>query len=155
MGVEIERKFLVRSGFVPKGEHQIQMVQAYLCADPERTVRVRIAGEKAFLTIKGKMTGISRPEFEYEIPVDDATELMKLAVYPPVAKIRHLIVYQGKKWEVDIFSGFNSGLILAEVELNDDNETVHLPEWIAEEVSDDLRYHNSQLAKNPYLNWAG
>ncbi len=153
MGVEIERKFLVKEGFKPAGAEQITMKQAYLCAEPERTVRVRVAGSKAFITIKGKITGISRPEYEYEIPVTDALELMRLAVFPPVEKIRHLIHQNGKKWEVDVFSGANSGLIIAEVELQSADEIVELPDWLDTEVSQDIRYHNSQLAQNPYENW--
>lgn len=153
MGVEIERKYLVKEGFVPEGQEQISMSQAYLCADPERTVRVRIANSTAYITIKGKITGISRPEFEYEIPVADAKELMQLAIFPPVEKVRHLIYENGKKWEVDLFSGANLGLIIAEVELLSADEVVELPDWIGSEVSNDIRYHNSQLARNPYQSW--
>jgi adenylate cyclase len=155
MAVEIERKFLVKSDFVPNGESQIEIVQGYLCADPQRTVRVRLAGKKAFLTIKGKIEGISRPEFEYEIPVAEAREMMKLAVWPVIDKIRHIIYVLGKKWEVDVFTGANAGLIIAEVELTNAEEVVHLPGWVAEEVSGDQRFHNSCLAQNPYCNWKG
>ncbi|WP_372775542.1 CYTH domain-containing protein [Mangrovibacterium sp.] len=153
MAVEIERKFLVQDGFCPRGEQQIRMVQGYLCADPERTVRVRIADDKAFLTVKGRMTGISRPEFEYEIPVSDATELLKLAVFPVIDKVRHIIHHKAKKWEVDVFEGANNGLIIAEVELFDVKEQIQLPDWISTEVSGDMRYHNSCLATNPFQNW--
>ena len=153
MATEIERKFLVSDGFVPNGEKQIRMTQGYLCADPERTVRVRIAGEKAYFTVKGKITGISRPEFEYEIPPTDAAEMLKLAVYPVIDKVRHIIHAFGKKWEVDVFEGANAGLIIAEVELSDADEIVDLPVWVAEEVSGDRRYHNSCLAREPYSNW--
>ncbi len=153
MAVEIERKFLVRPGFKPQGESEIEIVQGYLCADPERTVRVRIAGERAYMTIKGKIVGISRPEFEYEIPVNDARELMKLSVWPVIDKIRHIIYKFGKKWEVDVFSGANDGLIIAEVELTHADEMVQLPAWVAKEVSGDPRFHNSCIAQNPYCNW--
>ncbi len=153
MAVEIERKFLVQDGFVPNGEQQTNLVQGYLSAEPERTIRVRIAGAKAFLTIKGKMEGISRPEFEYEIPIADARELLKLAVLPVVEKVRHIYSIDGLIWEVDVFSGANSGLIIAEVELSSAEEKISLPEWVGNEVSGDLRYQNSQLARNPYRNW--
>ena len=153
MAVEIERKFLVREGFKPDGELKIRMVQAYLCTDPQRTVRVRIAGEKAYLTIKGRIQGISRPEFEYEIPLPDAEELLALTVYPAIYKVRHLIDAFGKKWEVDVFEGANAGLIIAEIELSDAGEQVKLPDWVGEEVSGDMRFHNSQLAQNPFKNW--
>lgn len=153
MAVEIERKFLVKSDFVPNGESKIEIVQGYLCADPERTVRVRIAGEKAYLTIKGKIVGISRPEFEYEIPVSDAREMMRLAIWPVIDKVRHLIAVSGKKWEVDVFSGANDGLIIAEVELSHADEVVQLPDWVEKEVSGDPRFHNSCIAQNPFCNW--
>ncbi|RKD86331.1 CYTH domain-containing protein [Mangrovibacterium diazotrophicum] len=153
MATEIERKFLVSEGFTPNGEKQIRMTQGYLCADPERTVRIRIAGEKAFFTVKGKMKGISRPEFEYEIPPTDADEMLKLAVYPVIDKVRHIIYAFGKKWEVDVFEGANAGLIIAEVELSDADENIDLPAWAAKEVSGDMRYHNSCLARDPYRNW--
>lgn len=153
MGLEIERKFLVKKGQTPIGEKQIRMVQGYLCADPERTVRVRIADEQAFITIKGKLAGISRQEFEYEIPVMDAEQLMKLAVFPVIEKVRHIVSVDGKKWEVDVFEGANAGLILAEIELLDAGEVVSIPEWVLREVSGDMRYHNSQLAQNPFSTW--
>lgn len=153
MGLEIERKFLVKAGFVPHGELQIRMEQGYLCAQPERTVRVRIAGEQAFITVKGKISGISRPEFEYPVPLADALELMKLALPDPVRKVRHILFVAGKKWEVDVFEGANAGLILAEVELSVSDEVVELPDWVGAEVSQDMRYHNSQLAQHPYSCW--
>ncbi|WP_163714744.1 CYTH domain-containing protein [Mangrovibacterium lignilyticum] len=153
MAVEIERKFLVREAFRPQGEKQIHMIQGYLCADPDRTVRIRVADEKAYLTVKGGLSGISRPEFEYEIPVPDAREMLSLAVYPVIDKVRHIIYAFDKKWEVDVFEGANSGLIIAEIELSHANETVQLPDWIGEEVTGDLRYHNSRLAENPYETW--
>ena len=105
------------------------------------------------MTIKGKIVGISRPEFEYEIPVNDARELMKLSVWPVIDKIRHIIYKFGKKWEVDVFSGANDGLIIAEVELTHADEMVQLPAWVAKEVSGDPRFHNSCIAQNPYCNW--
>lgn len=153
MSVEIERKFLVYEDLIPEADEEITMVQAYLQAEPERTVRVRIAGDQAFLTIKGIMHGISRSEFEYEIPLQDAEELIKLAVWEPIKKVRHLIFQHGKKWEVDFFEGENQGLILAEVELQNEDETVDLPSWIKREVTGDFHYHNSFLAQHPFSNW--
>ncbi len=153
MPLEIERKFLVYPDLVPEPSSSIRMVQAYLCADAKRTVRVRVAGDKAFLTVKSGLTGISRDEFEYEIPVDDALGMMKLSVDSPVEKVRKIIYAEGKKWEVDFFSGANQGLVVAEVELGSADEEVTLPDWIREEVTGDLRYQNSQLAKFPYSLW--
>ncbi|WP_320168119.1 CYTH domain-containing protein [Mangrovibacterium marinum] len=153
MAVEIERKFLVKADFVPDSDSQIEIIQVYLCADPERTVRVRIGGDNAFLTIKSKPKGISRAEFEYEIPVEDARQMIGLAVWPAIEKVRHLIDFDGKKWEVDVFSGANAGLIIAEIELSNADEVVRLPDWVAEEVSEDRRFHNSCLAQNPYCEW--
>ena len=151
MFLEIERKFLV-SGFVSDGLRSQKMTQAYLAKDGA-TVRVRIADEKAFLTIKGKTKGISRAEFEYEIPVEDAREMMNLAVYPPVIKTRYYAEIDGKTWEVDVFEGENEGLVMAEIELSSENEDFTLPIWAAEEVTGDKRYYNSYLAKNPYKSW--
>ncbi|MCW0483035.1 CYTH domain-containing protein [Gaoshiqia sediminis] len=153
MPLEIERKFLVKADFVPKNARAIPMVQAYLCADPQRTVRVRIAGNLAWLTVKGGLTGNSRPEFEYAIPAEEAREMMKLAVGFPVEKVRYEIWVNGKKWEVDIFEGMNQGLMLAEVELDTENESVTLPDWVGEEVSGDMRYHNSRLSEFPFTRW--
>lgn len=153
MALEIERKFLVKPGFVPQAELQIRMEQAYLCAQPERTVRVRIAGQQAFITVKGKISGISRPEFEYPVPLADALDMMKLALPEPVRKVRHILFFAGKKWEIDVFEGANAGLILAEVELSEPDEAVELPDWVDTEVSQDMRYHNSQLAQHPYSCW--
>ncbi|MGD9928444.1 MAG: CYTH domain-containing protein [Mangrovibacterium sp.] len=153
MPLEIERKFLVKAGFVPQNARAIPMVQAYLCADPQRTVRVRVAGDRAWLTIKGGLTGISRPEFEYPIPAEEAREMMKLAVGFPVEKVRYEIWVNGKKWEVDIFEGMNQGLVLAEVELDAENESVTIPDWVGEEVSGDMRYHNSRLSEFPFTRW--
>ncbi len=153
MAIEIERKFLVKKELVPEADKCIRMHQAYLCIEPERTMRVRIADDRAFLTIKGAMSGISRMEFEYEIPEKDARELLKLAISSPVEKVRKIIFEEGKKWEVDFFEGENIGLVLAEIELKTAEETVILPDWIAEEVSGDIRYHNSQLSQHPFSKW--
>ena len=153
MGFEIERKFLVDRDQIPESGDSFRIIQAYLCIDPVRTVRVRIADDKAYLTIKGRAVGNSRNEYEYMIPVGDARELMGLAVSTPVEKVRREIWFEGKKWEVDFFEGANQGLVVAEIELNSEDERFASPGWIKEEVSGDKRYHNSQLSVNPYCNW--
>ena len=153
MSIEIERKFLVKKELLPAADSEIAMVQAYLLTDPERTIRVRIAENLAYLTIKGKMVGFSRPEYEYEIPLQDAREMLKLAVHPPVEKVRHHIFVDGKKWEVDFFEGANRGLILAELELGDENEFFQLPPWVDQEVTGEIQYYNSYLAKHPFSGW--
>jgi len=153
MGVEIERKFLVDTDkWKPETEGTL-MVQAYLGLAPNPTVRVRIKGTKAFLTIKGRTNSISRPEFEYEIPVDDARELMKLAISSPVEKIRYEIWFENSLWEVDIFLGKNKGLALAEIELDSENQEFKKPDWVLNEVSADSRYYNSFLSGCPFQEW--
>lgn len=153
MAVEIERKFLVNQNLLPKSTASFALEQAYLNDDPARLVRIRIADKKAFLTIKGKGSAIARPEYEYEIPYEDARELIEMAIYPPIKKVRHIIQYEGKKWEVDFFSGANEGLILAEVELEKESEQIVLPEWIDKEVTGDNRFFNYELSKQPYSTW--
>ncbi len=150
---EIERKYLInyeKWNPVTKG---VKMIQGYLSNDAERIVRVRIAGEKAFLTIKGKTQGIKRVELEYEISLTDATEMLKMCVDCPVEKVRYKEKYLGKLWEIDIFGGKNKGLFMAEVELEDENENVELPDWIIKEVSHDERFFNAYLSKYPYSRW--
>lgn len=151
--LEIERKFLVDSSkWQPptKGE---KLVQGYLSNDKDRVVRVRVKGEKAYLTIKGNMTGITRTEMEYEIPVEDAHILLRMCLDHPVEKTRYNEKIAGKIWEIDIFEGLNKGLLLAEVELQNENETVEIPVWAKQEVSTDERYFNAYLSKYPYSKW--
>jgi CYTH domain-containing protein len=154
MGVEIERKFLLdNDGWRGLGQPTL-MRQGYLVADPVRTVRVRIEGERAVITIKGKSTGASRGEWEYEIPVPDATELLDgLCEQPQVEKIRHRIEHAGHTWEVDEFLGLNAGLVVAEIELDAEDEAFELPAWIGREVTGDKRYYNSSLIRSPYSQW--
>ena len=154
MGVEIERKFLLANeGWRGQG-HPTLMRQGYLVADPVRTVRVRIEGERAVITIKGKSTGASRGEWEYEIPVPDATELLDgLCEQPQVEKIRHRIEHAGHTWEVDEFLGLNAGLVVAEIELGAEDEAFEKPDWIGAEVTGDKRYYNSSLIRMPYSQW--
>ena len=150
---EIERKFLVRSGQFPKTGSTLVMRQGYLSVDQERIVRIRIEGDKAWLTVKGKISGITRPEFEYSIPVPDAEEMLKLSLFPPVEKVRHRLETMGTKWEVDEFLGANQGLILAEVELKDENQSFDRPDWLGMEVTSDQRYYNAYLTRKPFSTW--
>ncbi len=153
MGVEIERKFLVCNSDWRKLGVPVHYAQGYLVADGTRTVRVRIAGDGAFLTIKGASTGMSRLEFEYQVPVDDAIQLLRLSATPVIEKYRTKILFEGKIWEVDEFEGENKGLIMAEIELVSENEDFDIPTWIGEEVTYDLRYYNSRLAIHPFNSW--
>lgn len=154
MAAEIERKFLVADDSWRDGSRGVRIAQGYLSQDPDRTVRVRLAGEKAWITIKGRTQGITRAEFEYAIPPADARELLGLCLPSVIDKTRHEIRHGGHVWEVDVFHGGNDGLIVAEVELSDENETPEMPPWVGEEVSDDARYFNSHLATHPFTCWA-
>ena len=151
--VEIERKFLIHKDLWKPVGSGVEIRQGYLSVHPERVVRVRIAGEKAYITIKGKATGLVRPEFEYEIPKNEAEVLLKMCLDFPIEKIRFKEEIDGLIWEIDVFKGANSGLIMAEVELSSENQKVVLPDWIAEEVSNNFRYFNSWLSENPYTKW--
>ena len=153
MPVEIERKFLV-TGTSWRQANGTRYRQGYLCREKERTVRVRLAGEQeAYLTIKGVTKGISKPEFEYAIPVTDAEELLKLSNGPVVEKIRHIVIYKGSRWEVDEFLGENAGLVIAEIELGKEDEPFERPGWLGQEVTGDHRYANANLSINPYDTW--
>lgn len=153
MPLEIERKFLVDTRKWKPAVEGTRLVQAYLSIDPNPTVRVRIAGDKAFVTIKGRTKSISRPEFEYEIPLDEAQEMMKLAISSPVEKIRYEIMHEGFLWEVDVFSGKNEGLVIAELELESEDQLFPRPDWLLEEVSGNKRYYNSYLSEHPFQEW--
>jgi adenylate cyclase len=153
MPAEIERKFLLANDSWHDGSPGVRIAQGYLSQDPERTVRVRIAGENAWLTIKGRSEGITRAEFEYEIPVDEAKTLLELCLPSVIDKTRHLIRFGGHDWEIDVFHGDNEGLVVAEVELADEAVCPEIPTWIGAEVSSDARYFNSCLAVTPYAKW--
>jgi CYTH domain-containing protein len=156
MGREIERKFLVRGDGWRQGEGVLYR-QGYLSREPARTVRVRDAGGRAYLTIKGQgegPEGITRSEYEYPIPHEDASELLdRLCERPLIEKTRYRIAHGGHTWEVDEFHGDNQGLVVAEVELASADERPSLPDWIGAEVSDDPRYLNSNLTSRPYRRW--
>jgi len=151
MATEIERKFLVTTDAYKQLAEPTYYRQGYLCSDAKRVVRVRIAGEKAYLTIKGENKGLSRAEFEYEIPIEEAAEMLsKMALPSVIEKYRYVINYAGNDWEVDEFLGDNAGLVVAEIELDTEDAGFEKPSWIGKEVSDDNRYYNSNLSKHPY-----
>jgi CYTH domain-containing protein len=155
MGIEIERKFLVDHDKwakveKPQGTHYRQ---GYLLNDDERTIRIRVTDKQGYVTFKGESSGISRAEFEYEIPAEDGTELLNHFAKSELEKIRYRIEFAGKLWEVDEFLGKNKGLIMAEIELQDESEEFEEPDWITAEVSGDERYYNSYLSEHPFTNW--
>ena len=153
--IEIERKFLVKGDFIGQAKESLDIIQGYLSLDKARTVRVRIQNEKAFLTIKGKTnaSGLSRFEWEKEIDTKEAKELLKLAIGSSIEKIRYRIPIGNHIFEVDVFSGENKGLILAEVELQSESEAFEKPKWLGKEVSGDPRYYNANLVLNPFNKW--
>lgn len=153
MGQEIERKFLVTSSTWRTGEGTL-IRQGYLRNQAEGVTRVRTKGERAYLTIKGNTSGITRLEFEYEIPLEEANQILdELCVKPLIEKIRYEVNAAGFKWEIDEFLGENAGLIVAEIELQTEDQLFPKPEWLGKEVSDDFRYQNANLVKNPYSKW--
>ena len=154
--IEIERKFLTTSeAFKKEAFAQNRIIQGYLCALPERTVRVRVKGDKGFLTIKGASneSGLSRFEWEKEIALAEALELLKLCEKGTIDKTRYEIKVGNHIFEVDEFYGENKGLILAEIELNFEKEPFVKPNWLGQEVTNDSRYYNSYLSKNPFASW--
>ena len=154
MALEIERKYLIDLGKIGTLENGIRIKQGYLSTDKNAVVRVRVKNDKAYLTIKGANNGISRLEFEYEIPFDEANEMLdNLCKKPVIDKTRYIIKHDIHIWEIDVFYGDNEGLVVAEVELKDENEKINLPSWIKEEVTSDNRYFNSNLMKYPYKDW--
>ncbi len=154
MGIEIERKFLVREDAWRAGVTAVRSLrQGYLAIDGGNTARVRTDGLRAWITIKGRTQGISRAEFEYEVPLADAEGLLALCGERLVEKRRHLVPHEGRTWEVDEFFGANAGLVLAEIELAEADEWVTLPPWLGQEVSADPRYTNARLATHPFGCW--
>ena len=155
MAKEIERKYLVKlEAWKPQGTGKYYK-QGYLNSQKERVVRVRIAGDKGQLTIKGITTGVTRAEFEYAIPTEEAGLMLdNLCEKPLIEKHRHKELHGGKTWEIDVFHGDNEGLVVAEIELTSEDEAFEHPGWLGEEVSSDPRYFNSNLLKNPYKQWA-
>lgn len=155
MALEIERKFLVKGNYKEYAYAHEEIVQGYLSSVKERTVRVRIKGKKAYITIKGisNESGITRFEWEKEISINDARELLKLCEPGIIDKIRYYIKSDKHTFEVDEFNGENQGLVMAEIELSSENEQFENPDWLGEEVTGDLRYYNSSLTKLPYSKW--
>ncbi len=155
MPQEIERKFLVNDKAwkeLSKPEGQLYR-QGYILAEPDKTIRVRQTDKTAYLTIKGITTGASRAEYEYEIPLQDANELLDNFAVTELSKTRYKMPFGGKLWEVDVFTGNNEGLVVAEIELRSEDETFELPAWVGEEVTGDVRYYNSNLTVRPYGKW--
>ncbi len=154
MPKEIERKYLLRNNeWQKEADAGVVLKQGYLNTNPDRTVRIRLLGQKGFLTIKSKNIGITRNEFEYEIPYSDTLELLKLCEPPLIEKTRYKIIRDGLTWEIDIFAGENQGLAIAEVELLSEKQTIIPPSWLGKEVSDDPRYYNSNLVLTPFKHW--
>ncbi|MFG1392960.1 CYTH domain-containing protein [Xanthobacter agilis] len=150
MAVEVERKFLVASEAWREGAVACPIRQGYLCLGDETTVRIRIAGAAAFITVKSKTEGISRAEYEYEIPLADGEAMLRdLCARPLIEKTRYSLTHAGKLWTVDVFGADNAGLVVAEVELDHPDEVVELPSWAGEEVTADPRYRNSSLVSAP------
>jgi adenylate cyclase len=153
MPKEIERKFLVKPRDFDATAKGVAIRQGYITSSPKRSVRVRIYGDKSFVTIKGATLGSSRDEYEYEIPSQDAREILDHLCESEIDKVRYRIPFSGHTWEVDQFSGDNEGLIVAEVELKSEKEAVDLPDWIDREVTGDPRYYNSNLSQKPFRTW--
>jgi adenylate cyclase len=154
MPKEIERKFLIDESLVGELQGGEIIKQGYFPTLNNTAIRARLKGDKGYITIKGQKVGISRPEYEYEIPFNDAKEIIeKLCEKLVIEKTRYKIKHAGHIWEVDVFEGDNKGLVVAEVEMKDESEEVQLPAWVRSEVTDDLRYSNSNLVKYPYKCW--
>lgn len=154
MGVEIEKKFLLVNDNWKEGATSKIYYQGYLCSGSGKTVRVRIAGDTGYLTLKGKHSGISRTEFEYPIPLEDARVLLEeFCDQPLIHKKRYLKKYKGFLWEIDEFYGENEGLVMAEIELESEDQSFPRPDWLGKEVSHDGRFYNANLRFNPYKNW--
>lgn len=153
MAKEIEKKFLLKNDGWRKNAKGNFYKQGYLSTKKERTVRVRINGKQAFLTVKGPSHGASRLEFEYPIPVQDAAEILNLCKQPIIEKTRYLVLHEGLQWEIDVFEGLNKGLILAEIELTHEDQEFDIPDWIGKEVTGNPDYYNASLIKKPFSKW--
>jgi len=154
MPQEIERKFLVRNEDWCVPGTGIVYRQGYLCTVPERTVRVRLVRDQGFLTVKGVTVGAARAEYEYEIPAGEAAEMLdELCERPLIEKTRFRVEHHGMVWEIDRFAGDNAGLIIAEVELEEEDQVVVLPDWVGKEVTGDRRYYNANLITEPFSEW--
>lgn len=160
MGIEIERKFLLKNDdWKEQVSSSTFFKQGYLNAsksnsDVKSSVRVRIEGNNANINIKSMTLSITRQEYEYSIPIDDAKKMLdELCEQPLIEKTRHIVKYNDHKWEIDVFSGMNEGLIVAEIELQNENEKFSIPDWIGDEVSEQVKYYNVNLIQYPYSSW--
>jgi adenylate cyclase len=155
VGVEIERKFLVRGDGWRRAAHDSQaMRQGYLNNEKRCSVRVRVGGGRGWLNVKSATLGASRLEFEYAIPLEDAHHMLdELCLKPLIEKVRHFVEVGGRLWEVDEFEGDNAGLVVAEIELDDAEEIFEMPDWLGEEVTHDVRYYNTSLSRRPFKAW--
>jgi len=154
MAREIERKFLLKNDSWREAVHESQELrQGYLCGNPRASVRVRIAGDHANLNVKSATLGLERHEFEYPIPLDDARVMLAELAGEVIEKTRHEVRLGDHVWEIDEFAGANAGLVVAELELAYPDEPFECPAWLGEEVSDDPRYYNTELARHPYSRW--
>jgi CYTH domain-containing protein len=154
MGVEIEKKFLVKDNSWKQQATGVYYRQGYLSSHSERVVRIRTIENKGYLTIKGKSVGAARTEYEYEIPLEDAIEMLtRICEKPVIEKTRYTLDYKGLLWEIDEFAAENKGLVIAEVELEDENQNIELPSWVGEEVTMQEKYYNSNLIKHPFSTW--
>ena len=155
MAIEIERKFLVDKEKWQQLEKPVPMHlrQGYIFSDENKTIRIRVADDQAFITIKGSTTGMSRSEFEYTIPANEGVQLLDNFAVSELEKYRYNITFAGKLWEVDVFLGENQGLLVAEIELDNEDEEFELPLWVTTEVTGDKRYYNSKLSTHPFKNW--
>jgi len=155
MAREIERKYLLRSdAWRARADRQVHYRQGYLANTRHCCVRVRVGGDAAHVTVKGATVGVSRLEFEYPVPLEDARVMLReLCQGSVVEKTRYIVRHLGQDWEVDVFEGDNAGLAIAEIELEDEAQAVTLPNWVGEEVSHDVRYYNSNLAVTPFKQW--
>ena len=155
MGIEIERKFLIDfSAFDGQNfDSSFEIKQGYILNSPEKVVRVRVSDDKCYLTIKGENTGMSRPEFEYEIPRYEAEQMINTMCESIVEKTRNIFHIFGDVWEIDVFHGDNDGLVVAEVEIPSEDYELRLPKWVIKEVTDDVKYYNNSLISCPYKDW--
>ena len=154
MALEIERKFLIDREKIENLENGYKIKQGYIQTKDKTVVRVRVKAKEAFLTIKGENIGATRAEYEYAIPLNDANEMLDtLCTKPIIDKTRYLVQHKNHTWEIDIFHKENEGLIVAEVELESENEIVEFPNWITKEVTNDTRYYNSNLLERPFSKW--
>lgn len=155
MAIEIEHKFLLANNdWRECVSHSVRYCQGYMSSQPTSSIRIRISDKQAWLNIKSATIGTQRLEYEYEIPLNDANEMLEqLCKKPIIEKIRHFVTYENKLWEIDEFSGDNQGLIVAEIELASSDESFAKPAWLGKEVTDDMRYYNNNLAQHPYCQW--